>query len=338
MDDRERIILTAILESYILSGEPVGSRTLSKGLDLGVSSATIRNIMADLTENGYLNQPYTSAGRIPTDKAYRFYVDSQPPTEGLPEESKQLIEETVSLPAASLEILLSNTTKLLAELTQFTGVVSAPRLGNTRLKRIEFIKLDTDQVYVVLITQSNMIYHKIIEVSEDLSQEFLRTVSNYLNDQFTDQSLVAIREQILERLLKEKEQYDQLLAQVVRLGKKALDISDEENLYVEGKYNIVRDFHKVDKIKQLLMALEERISIVEILGETMNAEGVTVSIGHESQQDFLSECAVVSASYGNGSNLLGALGVIGPTRMDYLRIIPIIDYTAKMLTDTIAHT
>ena len=335
MDDRERVILTAILEHHISTGEPVGSRTLSKVLDLGVSSATIRNIMADLTEEGYLDQPYTSAGRVPTDLAYRHYVNALPDALPLLDDDKERIEEAVSGPAPSLAIRLSNISRLLTELTRLTGVVSAPRLNKTRLKLIEFVKLDTHQVYVVLITQSNMIYHKIIEVSEDLSQEFLHSVTRYLNEQFANYRLLEIREQILERLLQEKEQYDQLLAQAVRLGKKALEISEDRNLFVEGQHNIVKGFLDTETAQRLLLVLEERLSIVEILCETMTTPGVSIGIGNELHREDLWDSALVSAAYGNGTTSLGALGVIGPTRMDYPRVIPIIDYTAKMLTNTI---
>ena len=335
MDDRERTILTAILDSFIRTGDPVGSRTLSKVLAMGVSSATIRNIMADLTEHGYLDQPYTSAGRVPTDQAYRFYVNSYVGRFELPQEIKEEIDEHIDNPDGNLENLLVSTAKLIAELTRFTGVAAAPSLYSTRLKLLEFIKVDRHQVYAVLITKSNMIYNKIIEVSEDLPQDFLHSVSKFLTEEFAGQTLSEIREKILESLVQEKEQYDQLLAHVVRLGKKALDFATVGELYVDGKFNIVKGFSDTEKIQRLLLALDEKESIVRVLREALDFPGVHINIGLENANIDLQDCTVISAKYGNGSYALGAVGVIGPKRMDYLRVIPIIDYTARKLTNAI---
>jgi heat-inducible transcriptional repressor len=337
LEKRVKEILRAIVGSYIEHAEPVGSRTLSKLLDLGLSPATIRNVMADLTDQGYLSQPHASAGRVPTDKAYRFYVDSVVRASTLPEHARRMIDEVVRESPASLEKTLAGTTKLLALLTHFAGVIAAPRVNTTRLKLIEFIKVSQYRVFVVLITKSNLAYHKIIEVGEDLSQEFLNTVSRYLNTHFSDQSLFKIRERVLERLVEEKEQYDQLLAQVIRLTKKAFDFSDERELYVEGQVNILKAVNDVDSIQRLMSTLEERISILNLLDETITGRGVKILIGVENDLEDLRGFSLVTANYGNGITVLGSLGIIGPTRMDYGRIVPIIDYTAKSLTQTIAN-
>ena len=336
LEHRVRAILNAIVGSYIESAEPVGSRTLSKSLGLTLSPATIRNVMADLTEQGYLDQPHTSAGRVPTDKAYRFYVDTVVGKTTLPHGVKEMIDEAVGEPASSLERSLADTTKLLALLTSFTGLVAAPQVNTTKLKLIEFIKVSPQRIFVVLITQSNMVYDKIIEVSEDLSQEFLNSVSRYLNEQFAEQSLEDIRTRMLESLVEEKEQYDQLLAQVVRLSKKAFDFSDERELYVEGQFNILTQSEDVESIQRLLRTLEEKISVLKLLDQTLTDGGVTIYIGIENELEDLQGFSIVTANYGNGSNMLGSLGVIGPTRMDYARVVPIIDYTAKILSQSIA--
>ncbi len=335
MENRVKAILNAIVESYIQTAEPVGSRTLSKQLDIGLSPATIRNVMADLSEQGYLEQPHTSAGRIPTDKAYRFFVDSLVTAPTLSDEIRAMIDEAVGESTPNLEKMLANTTKVLAGLTQFTGVVAAPRVNTTCLKLIEFIKMSSRQIFIVLISQSNMVHNKIIDVSEDFSQEFLNSVARFLNAQFGERSLMDIRSHVLETLVEEKEQYDQLLAQAARLSKKAFDISDDRELYVEGQYNIVKDFQDIGKFQRLLKALEEKIAILDILDRTLTAKGVHIYIGTENSLDDLQDCSVITANYGNGSQVLGALGVIGPTRMDYFRIIPIINYTAKILTQSI---
>ncbi len=336
LESRVKAILTTIVASYIENAEPVGSRTLSKHLGLDLSAASIRNVMADLTEQGYLDQAHASAGRVPTDKAYRFYVDSVVKAATLPAHVKQMVDEVVHQSSESLEKTLVGTTKLLALLTHFTGVVAAPRVNTTRLKQIEFIRISEKQVFVVLITRSNLAYNKIIEVSEDLPQDFLNSVSGYLNSQFSNCSLFEIRERMLERLVEEKEQYDQLLAQVIRLSKKAFDFSEERELYVEGQFNILRAVDDLDSMQRLMKTLEERISILGLLDRTLTARGVKILIGIESNMEDLHGFSVVTANYGNGTSPLGSIGVIGPTRMDYNRIVPIIDYTAKSLTRTIA--
>lgn len=336
-DDRVDLILSAIVGSYIELPEPVGSRTLSKSLGSGLSPATIRNVMADLTEQGYLEQPHASAGRVPTDKAYRYFVDFVVKSATLPPNLKKRIDEVVGEPSNSLEKTLEDTTKLLALLTRFTGVVAAPKVTTTRLKLMEFIRVSENRIFAVLITQSNMVYNKIIEVGEDLSQEFLNSVSRYLNDQFSEQSLSDIRRRILDSLLEEKEQYDQLLAHVVRLSKKAFDFSEERELYVEGQFNIIKQMDDLDSIQKLLQALEEKISILGLLDQTLNASGLNIYIGIENELEHLRDFTFITANYGNGPNMLGSLGVIGPRRMDYSRVIPIIDYMARSLSQSIAN-
>jgi heat-inducible transcriptional repressor len=336
LEARVKVILQAVVDHYIQSGEPVGSRTLSKLLDLGISAATIRNVMADLTEQGYLDQPHTSAGRVPTDKAYRFYVDAQATSTEVPDATRRMIEESILDAPAGLESLLASTTRLLAELTEFTGVVASPMMRATRLKKVDFLRIGPEEVYVVLITQSNMVHHKILRVTQELGQEFLNSVSRFLNDQFTSKSLAEIRGQVLESLMEEKEQYDQLLAHVVRLSKRAFDLSHERELYVEGQFNIVKDLQDLGRVRSLLQALENKFSIIELLDHALNDAGIGVLIGQENALECLENCALVTAKYGSGTDSLGTIGVIGPTRMDYHRIVPIIGYTAKVLSRAIS--
>lgn len=340
MDDRLKSILCAIVENYIATVEPVGSRTLSKGLSLNLSPATIRNSMADLTELEYLEQPHTSAGRVPTNRAYRYYVDhciSDLGEDALPEEVQTVIERSLNESSAGLAQLLNSATVLISGLTQFTGVVASPRISQVRLRMIEFLKINESQIYVVLITQSNMVHQKIIESSEDLSQDFLNSISEYLNEHFAASSLEDVREKVLESLVKEKENYDQMLAQAVRLSRKAFDIADERQLYVEGQSFIAREFDNLEKIRRLLEALEDKISLIGLLDKTLDSPGVNITIGLEDSELFLDDCSLVTAKYHIGNRALGSIGVIGPNRMNYGKIIPILEYTAKTLSAAIAN-
>lgn len=334
LENRVRAVLLAIVENFIQTGEPVGSRTISKITDLGLSAATIRNVMADLTEQGFLEQPHTSAGRVPTDKGYRYYVNAHQMPEPVSSQTRDMIQDALGDPTAGLDRLLSNTTKVLAELTRFTGIVASPHMGSTRLKMVEFLKINPQQIFVVLITQSHMVHSRILRLSEDLSQDFLNSVSRYLNDQFVLKSLVEIRQQVLESLAEEKEQYDQLLAHVVRLSKRAFDLSNQRELYVEGQSNILNDFHDIGKIRGLLRALEEKMALIDLLDHTLEESSVNISIGQENKLEYLDGCSLVTAKYGTDEQSIGTIGVIGPTRMDYLRVIPIIEYTARALTQS----
>lgn len=336
LEQRVKAVLLAIVDSYIQTGEPVGSRTISKIMDTGLSAATIRNVMADLTDQGFLEQPHTSAGRVPTDKGYRYYVDARTGSAPVAAQTRDLIQDALGDPSAGLEQLLSNTTKVLAELTRFTGIVASPHLDSTRLKIVEFLRINPQQIFVVLITQSNMAHTRILRTSEDLSQDFLNSVSRYLNEQFTHKSLVQIRQQVLESLAEEKEQYDQLLAHVVRLSKRAFDLSTQRALYVEGQSNLLNDFHDVRRIRGLMRALEDKMALIGLLDQTLEESSVAITIGHENKLDSLDGCSLVTAKYGSDGQSVGAIGVIGPTRMDYLRVIPIIEYTARALTQSMA--
>lgn len=337
MDDRFHKILCAIVQCYIETTEPVGSRSLSKILDLGLSPATIRNIMADLTEQGFVEQPHTSAGRVPTYKAYRYFVDCCMSQTLLSTEVKRVIERAVQESSQGLVSLLNSTSQLLAGLTRFTGIVASPRISQTRLRKVEFLKIEDRRIYVVLITQSNMVLHKIIEVSETLSQDFLNSVSASLNRQFETEPLDDVREQVLQSLSDSQEEYDQLLAQAVRLSRKAFDLTEERQLYVDGQSFIVKEFDDIEKIQRLLETLEEKITLIGVMDTGMDEDGVQVTIGEENPISDLQTCSLVTANYSNGGIVLGSIGILGPTRMDYSRVIPIIDYTAKTLSEAIAN-
>lgn len=338
IDDRTQRVLTGIIDNYIQTTEPVGSRTLSKTLDVELSPATIRNIMVDLSEMGYLKQTHTSAGRIPTDKAYRFYVDSLAVANDLPKSIQTTLNEVSHLSGPQVEQLLVNTTRVLANLTEFICVVSAPKAEASLLQRIEFIKVNSREILVILITKSGLVRNKIIESSEGLSQNFLNSVAQFLNEQFQNSSLLEIRNKILESMLEDKERYDTLLAQAVRLGKKAFELDTPPELYVEGQIGLMLStkFKKQETIKSLLEAFEEKSTIMAIVDNTLAADRIQIFIGVENKYQGLQECSMITAAYGLKNNVLGMVGVVGPTCMDYQRIIPVVDYTAKILTASLS--
>ncbi len=338
IDDRTQKVLMGIIDSYIQHTEPVGSRTLSKTLDVELSPATIRNIMVDLSDMGYLKQTHTSAGRIPTDKAYRFYVDSLVVANNLPKSIQTKLNEVSSHSGPQVEQLLVNTTRVLANLTEFICVVSAPKAEASLLQRIEFIKVNSREILVILITKSGLVRNKIIESTEGLSQGFLNSVAQFLNEQFQNSSLLEIRNKILESMLEDKERYDTLLAQAVRLGKKAFELDTPPELYMEGQIDLLMNtkFKKQETIKILLEAFEEKNTIMEIVDNTLAADRIQIFIGVENKYQGLQEYSMITAGYGLKNNVLGMVGVVGPTSMDYQRIIPVVDYTAKIISASLS--
>jgi len=337
MDDRIKTVLRTLIRNFIDSAEPVGSRTLSRLLDIDLSPATIRNIMADLTEYGFLEQPYPSAGRIPTEKSYRFFLDTCELDMELSEKTREGIEQRLMKKKGGLNHMLEEATRIISNETTFTGLVSSPRLSEARMRRVDFLRIDESRVYVVLITISNMIHNRIIEVSEELSQDFLDQVSGVLNEQFSGSLLSEVRSRMVESLMKDKDAYEEMLAQAVRVGKKALDLTEERELYVDGHFHMVEGFSGMDSIRKLLMALEEKMTIIELLDQTLTTPGLRVRISPSLANMALQECSVVASTYGGKDRALGTIGIMGPLRMDYQRVIPVVDYTARMLTEMICN-
>lgn len=337
IDERTRTVLYGIIDSYIANTEPVGSRTLSRSLNLDVSPATIRNIMSDLSELGFLEQMHTSAGRIPTDKAFRFYVDSLVVANKIPQQIESRLASIKHLGTSHIEEVLSQTTKILAGLTQFVCVVTTPKPEATRLQRIEFIKINVNKILVILVTKSGIIRNKMIPSSEEFSQDFLNSIACFLNEQFGNKSLLAIRNQILESMVEDKERYDDLLAQAIRLGKKAFDVEQPAEIIMEGQFNLLSNVHfsKQDNLTSLMNVFEQKNQIMSILDHTLESDSIQIYIGMENQLNELQKCSLITAGYGHKDNMLGVIGVVGPTCMDYQKIIPVVDYTAKILSESI---
>ena len=338
MNDRSTVVLQSIIENYIRNSEPVGSRTLSKSIGVKLSPATIRNIMSDLAESGFLIQTHTSAGRVPTDKAYRFYVDSLSKKPSVSEQIKQKLSPVSIVQGTPVEHILSKAVHLLAELTKFACVVSTPKQSVSRLQRIELIKISEDRILVILVTKAGVVRDRIIFVTEDHSQEFLNSVTSFLNEEFKNHSLQEIREGIHQSIVSDRHRYHDLLAHAVRLGKKAFELNQPGELFIEGQMNLLLDshFHEQSSVKSLIDAFEQKTEIMKILDESMKNEGVHINIGIENDYKHLHRCSLITASYRNKQNVLGSIGVVGPTSMDYKSIISTVDYTAKMLSKTIS--
>ena len=334
LTERMREILRIIVDEYILTPEPVGSRTISKKSNINLSPATIRNIMSDLEEMGLLFQPYTSAGRVPTEKGFRFYVDSILNVHELTSNEQEEIRSKYSAYQLEGTDLFRETCRILSSSSHYLGVILAPRMSMLVLQHIEFVKLRRHLVLAILVSTTGLVQNRIIEVEEDLSQSELDYLSDYMNGLLTSLALYQVREKLLEQMSVEKNTYDRLLEQAIKLGEKAFSSFDETDVFIEGRTNILREpeFGNISIMTDLFRAFEEKATMVKLLDKCMAPQGVQIAIGSESQIQEMETCSLVTSTYGCEGKIWGALGVIGPRRMNYSRIIPLVDYSAKLLT------
>ena len=337
LNERAQIVLHSIIENYIQFSEPIGSRTLSKTIGITLSPATIRNIMSDLAELGYLIQNHTSAGRVPTDKAYRFYVNSLASPASIPQQMKEKISQVSNEQGSQIETILAEAVRMLAELTKFACVLSTPKASVSRLQRIELIKISEDRILVILVTKAGVVRDKIIFSKESHTQDFLNLVAEFLNNKFKDHSMQEIREEIHQSMVDDRNRYHDLLAHAVRLGKKAFELNQPGEMLIDGQMNLLLDshFHEQSSVRSLIDAFDQKSAILKILDDSMKQKGVRIYIGIENDLKQLQGCSLITASYRNNQNVLGSIGVVGPTSMDYKRIISMVDYTAKILSKTI---
>ncbi len=335
MEERNKQILTSVINEYVLTAEPVGSRKLAKKYNINLSSATIRNVMSDLEDMGLLHQPHTSAGRIPTEKALRFYVNSILKVKDLKLREKDRIRKRYQFSELETSDIIKQTSEVLSVLSHQMSIISAPKIIGTVLKHIEFIKISTNRILVIFVSQSGFVQNRIVEDKEDISQGELDKYANYLGDILVGISLEEVRAKLDEEMQKEKIAYDQLMSKALQLSKKALAEELEPELYVGGKINLLEspEFSEVGRMRTLLQALEEKNLLLTLLDKTMDAEGVQIFIGSEVQLSDMQTLSIITSPYRQGKNVVGALGIIGPTRMDYLNLIPIVEYSAQLVTE-----
>jgi heat-inducible transcriptional repressor len=335
LDDRSGEILKSVIQAHVITGEPIGSRTLSRGSGLDLSPATIRNVMSDLEERGLLSQPHASSGRIPTDLAYRIYVDrlmSRPPIDV---GHAQAIDEALQHRRGEIPELLSEAARQLSRVSHHVGVVLVPDMRRIVIERLEFVRLDAHRVVAILVDRAGVVHNRILDVQAAFDQPDLDRVGNELSQRFGGQTLPTIRESIARELLEERSAFDRRRAQLLELGRDALAIdAGATDVLVEGASNLVGalDSNDLDKTKDLLRTLEQKGRLVDLLESVLEGEGVQVVIGHENPVPNLSDLSVVATTYRAGDRVLGTVGIVGPTRMEYARAIALVDYLAHVLT------
>ena len=335
LTDRMKEVLKIIIEDYIHTAEPVSSMAISRKSDLHLSPASIRNIMSDLEEIGLLLQPHTSAGRVPTERGFRFYVDSILDINELSSKEKREIRSRCSIYQSEVKDLFRETCRMLSASSNYLGVVWAPRLSELVLQHIKFIKLRKHLTLTILVSTTGIVQNRIIEMDEDLSPSDLDRLSDHLNGLLSGLTLQQVREKLFSQMRMEKHAYDRLFQQAIKLGGKAFSSFDETDVFIEGRTNILSEpeFGNISIMTDLFRAFEEKAILVKLLDKCMAPRGVRISIGSESQVQEMETCSLVTSTYGCEGRICGALGVIGPRRMNYSRIIPLVDYSARLLSE-----
>ncbi|CAN5119015.1 heat-inducible transcriptional repressor HrcA [soil metagenome] len=346
-DTRGQVILSAIINEHLITGEPIGSKIIAEKFAnaSGLSSATIRNVMSELEDFGLLEQPHTSAGRVPTDRGYRFFVDNLLGVLSLSNEDLRMINEELGISELNSpdapDKLMEKTSQLLSALSNNVGIVVSPSLAKDRLQHIEFVNLSDKRILVILVSAPNIIHNKIIRLKETFSNEELERTARYLNAEFSGKSLAEIRTAILKLMHEETSLFDKLLQTAMIICSQSIE-SEQDNLgdiYVDGTSNILakRDFADMERLRRLIRTIEEKSRLVQILTECISRDAslqgnVQVVIGSENAASSLQNCTLITAPYrtGNGE-AMGTLSVLGPTRIEYARMISIVSYVAKIL-------
>ncbi|MCC6472568.1 MAG: heat-inducible transcriptional repressor HrcA [Burkholderiales bacterium] len=336
LDRRAQILLKTLVERYIAEGEPLGSRALSRYSGLDLSAATIRNVMADLEELGFIASPHTSAGRVPTQRGYRFFVDTLVTTKPL--ERSEINQLEGSFSASQPEKLLTSASQLLSELTHFAGVVATPRRRPPAFRHIEFLSLSEKRILLIIVTPEGGVQNRILLTDKTYSASDLAIAANFLNQNYAGLAFETIRRRIQDELRQLRADMMQLMSAALDAGDRALSESGEPYV-ISGERNLLDSddlASNMNRLRELFELFEKKTLLMTILDSSMRAHGVRLFIGDESGIATLDECSVVTAPYEVNGQVVGTVGVIGPTRMAYERVIPIVDITAKLLSSALS--
>ena len=338
LSERAQQLLTALVSSYIRDGQPVGSRTLTRESGLNVSSATVRNVMADLEEYGFVSSPHTSAGRIPTDKGYRFFVDAllkiRPAAvdEGVSSQLERRLANTVE----GQHGLIASASQLLSSFTQLAGVVTVPRQSHAAITQIDFMGLSDNRVLAILVVNGREVQNRILQLGRRFSAEELRRAATFLNEQFAGRELSSARAQLVNQLHETRTHMNQLMQDAINMATQMFaptESGGQAGVVIAGETNLMglAELSNVTTLKRLFDAFNEKRDILHLLDQCLRADRVQIFIGHESGYRILDDLSIVTAPYTVDDEVVGVLGVIGPTRMAYERVIPIVDLTARLL-------
>ena len=334
MDSRKQQILIAIIHDYIATAEPVGSRTIARKYKLGISPATIRNEMADLEEMGYIEQPHTSAGRVPSERGYRYYVDYLMQREELTREEQGLVRQSYEAKVKGVGEIIQYTGKLMAQLTNCTAVVLSTQRGSNAFRHIQLVQMTPEKALLIVVMDNGTVHHRLIEMSDSITQSDLDTISAVLNAKLQGRTMERIKMTLLNEIYFELAKHEHILNMAMELVDHSLSMDVEDKIYLGGVFNILNqpEFHNVDKVKTMLGILEQEKMLGSIMADGFRSDGVTVRIGGEISNDQMRDCSMVMATYSVKGKPQGSVGVLGPTRMDYARMVTVVDYMTKNLS------
>jgi heat-inducible transcriptional repressor len=339
LDSRSKMLLKSLIERYIVDGQPVGSRTLSRYAGIDLSAATVRNVMADLEELGLIASPHTSAGRIPTPRGYRFFVDSLLTIEPL--QSAQTLQFSGSLNADQPQRVLANAAQLLSNLSSFAGVVLTPQRAQT-FKQIEFLRLGDKRVLLILVTPEGDIQNRVLQLEADYTQNQLVEAGNYINHHYAGLEMQQIQIRLQTELSNLGTDISQLMRQAVQAGSEVVSgEASHSQVMISGErklLDVAELSENTQRMREMFSLFETKTSLLQLLDASNRAEGVQIFIGGESERMPFDNMALVTAPYEVNGKLVGTVGVIGPTRMAYDRVIPMVDITAKLVTTALSHS
>lgn len=338
IDQRAQNLLKTLVERYIREGEPIGSKTLCKDLAINISPATVRSVMHQLEERGFVKSPHTSAGRIPTEKGLRFFVDTLVNVQPLQSIDLESIKADLSLNGRDLPSLLDSVSNTLSQLSSFTGLVTMPRREHLILRQVDFLPMGQKRILVILVVNDYEVQNKVIQVDKEIPPNVLEQIANYLNSKFAGKDLNLIRKSIASELAQAQKDVNDLMSSHWQVANEALNPGKtEEDYIVAGQTNLLNfvNLSNMDQLVKMFDAFKEKSTILHLLDKSINAEGMQIFIGKESGYSFLEEFSIVTSPYVVDEQVIGVLGVIGPNRMNYEKVISIVDVTAKLLGSTL---
>ena len=340
MDKRAQILLKTLVEHYISDGQPIGSRTLLQHSGLDVSPATIRNVMSDLEQLGFISSPHTSAGRIPTQKGYRLFVDSLLTVQPLDHKAVNQLKSGLSSP--NQNELISSAADMLSQLTQFAGLVMIPRRKTLSFKHLEFLPLTEKRILVIIVTSDSNVQNRVIITEKAYSPSELVEASNYFNANFSGHTFEETQQKLRKELKQMQSDMNVLMSAALEANNhKGSGAGEKDGVVIAGERNLLQVDElstNVNSLRKLFEIFERRTSLMQLLDNSQQAEGIQIFIGGESGYLALDECSMITAPYKADGQVVGTLGVIGPTRMAYERVIPIVDVTAKLLSNALSNT
>lgn len=338
MDERKKKILQAIIDDYIDTAEPIGSRTIARKHELGLSSATIRNEMADLEEMGYLAQPHTSSGRVPSDKGYRLYVDQLMQVYDLNSNEIEKIKSAMEMRINELSQLIRQASSVLSRFTKYTSMAISPQMKTSTIKAIQVVPIEAEKAMVIVVTNSGIVRNSLVKISESVQPDMLIMISNVMNSKLNGLTIEEVNVRVINELEKEVGISGEVLLPILQGAADCINQIDNPEVYIQGTTNIFNhpEFRDMVKARDFMNMLDEKASLCKMLFDSIEAGGITVRIGSENDISGIRECSLITANYNIADTFIGTIGIIGPTRMEYPRVISSMKIIRRLMNEEVS--